>query len=1105
MLKAFLDKLKASCIQVRAKGNRLICRALKGHITHDILEHVKTYKAGILLILKVEQAKKSKVALLTQGSYVPPLLITECFSAESKYLNTIHLGDCLTLLKTLPDNSMDVVITDPPYGIKFMGKDWDKAIPITEIWKECLRVLKPGGFAFIMCLPRQDCLLHMMNNIEAAGFDIGFTSLYWAFAEGFTKRHDISITIDKRECKRMLKESLGRKPTKEEMEEVWGEFRNKIKRNPSSRENCNKSNTILESGTVGKTAYITEPRTNDALKFEGASAGFQPKPTVEVVIVAMKPLDKKTYTDQALSNGKGVTWLSDARIPYSNKSELWSHDSGIKWSPERHWNEDFKRSGSEDGRFPANLLISGNVLDDGKNHPGGSFPAVRGKSEYFGLNEKESTRVGSIKDNGGFSRYFSLDNWTENLFEKLPENIRKCLPFICVPKASRAEKEIGLDDFEERKVSDGRKKVNDTAYQRDHTLRKNTHPTVKSISLMAYLITLGSREGDVVLDPFCGTATTCIAAKLLNRNYIGIEINPEYHEIALARMNAINEIKQGKISKVVNQLLELENDVRSLDNTKTIEAGVEGDIESGTSSAVKRGNSDFIRSFRPHRLSEVYGQEECKGVIEYGLINKSLPHSLFFCGPSGTGKTTFARIVAMGLNCNSGPTSEPCCECESCSRIATLQSLNLFEINSADLSGIDNIRKLRDSLVMKPWEGPLQVFIFDECHRLTPAAQNMLLKLVEDSPDMNYFIFCSTTTKNIEETLINRCTFLEFQKISETEIKRLIHDVCKLEGMQPVDEIIEQITSEADGRVGNALFLIQKAIALGNLKKELITQNGSSLVHDILPISNFRSALQQGELNNKKKIRDFGTKEWAQTNVNCCTGCSHDCRYCYAKNNALRFKRLSYENIEQWKVEDIRQKDVNKGYRKRNGIVMFPSSHDITPNNFDACVTVLEKLLKAGNEVLIVSKPHLECIGPITRRFEQYKKQILFRFTITATDNELLSFWEPGAPAYEERFQCLKIAYHRCFKTSVSVEPMIDSLHIGDLITNVSPIVTETIWIGLMQHLDFIKADDHAIKKAIEKIKAGQTVDIIRPIYEKHKDNPKIRWKESIRKLLGLD
>jgi site-specific DNA-methyltransferase (adenine-specific) len=97
---------------------------------------------------------------------------------------SIIYGDCLEKLKELTDNSIDFMVTDPPYGISFLGKDWDRAVPSVEVWKECLRVLKPGSFAFVMSLPRQDCLARMILNLADAGFNTNFTSIYHAFASG---------------------------------------------------------------------------------------------------------------------------------------------------------------------------------------------------------------------------------------------------------------------------------------------------------------------------------------------------------------------------------------------------------------------------------------------------------------------------------------------------------------------------------------------------------------------------------------------------------------------------------------------------------------------------------------------------------------------------------------------------------------------------------------------------------------------------------------------------------------------------------------------------------------------------------------------------------
>ena len=247
----------------------------------------------------------------------------------------------------------------------------------------------------------------------------------------------------------------------------------------------------------------------------------------------------------------------------------------------------------------------------------------------------------------------------------------------------------------------------------------------------------------------------------------------------------------------------------------------------------------------------------------------------------------------------------------------------------------------------------------------------------------------------------------------------------------------------------------------------------------------------------------YGTREWAVRSVNCCDGCSHDCLYCYGKYMAAR-RGKNRIPVEKWREERIRQKDVDKGYKYREGRTMFPSSHDITPTNFNACFTVLKKLLESGNEVLVVLKPHLEIVQKLCTQLKEYKEKILFRFTITTADERILAFWEPNAPRYEERKASLKVAFDEGFGTSVSVEPMLDSVRVDELVQDLSPYVTDAIWIGKMNHLWRIRMGGDGVKTEIERIKAGQTDDKIWAIYNRHKDNPKIKWKESIKKVVGI-
>jgi len=251
----------------------------------------------------------------------------------------------------------------------------------------------------------------------------------------------------------------------------------------------------------------------------------------------------------------------------------------------------------------------------------------------------------------------------------------------------------------------------------------------------------------------------------------------------------------------------------------------------------------------------------------------------------------------------------------------------------------------------------------------------------------------------------------------------------------------------------------------------------------------------------KKREVTSGTKEWADHNVNCIKGCSNNCRYCYAKIIAKRFGRCTEET---WKDIEISRDVLNKTFKKYNGRVMFPSSHDIidTPEAKEACFTVIEKLLEAGNELLITTKPKLSITGDIIKRFHSFKLLIQFRFTITSMDNQLLSFWEPNAPPFEERLKSLKYAYEKGFKTSVSIEPFLDYTP-QTLINILSPYITESIWLGPMNYIpkNGILNDD---KQQYAEIRKKYEIDHLRDIYEDLKDFPLIRFKDSMTNRLDM-
>jgi DNA repair photolyase len=261
----------------------------------------------------------------------------------------------------------------------------------------------------------------------------------------------------------------------------------------------------------------------------------------------------------------------------------------------------------------------------------------------------------------------------------------------------------------------------------------------------------------------------------------------------------------------------------------------------------------------------------------------------------------------------------------------------------------------------------------------------------------------------------------------------------------------------------------------------------------------------------KKKVTGF--QEWTkkENTVNICTGCANDCKYCYAKSMAYRFKRVPEG---EWINQIIRDSDVNKKRKLYDGRVGFPTSHDITPDNLDAYLTVLKKLLESGNEVLIVSKPNLECIKKICEIGSNYKDKILFRFTIGAMNNDILRFWDTNAPLYEERKKSLKYAFDNGFQTSVSMEPLLDSANVITMATELEPYVTDAIWIGKMNHTGRLKTraknqDDQGLVEQVETIENGQTDDKIKAIFADFQKKPellkKIKWKDSFKKILGIE
>jgi site-specific DNA-methyltransferase (adenine-specific) len=432
-----------------------------------------------------------------------------------------------------------------------MGKQWDKAVPHKEVWIECLRVLKPGAFMFCMSLPRQDVLSRMIVNIEDAGFNVAFPSIYHTFASGFPKALSISKVVDKlagakREVIK-IESSVPERP---------------ITKNWNASFVVPKHQGSFFDPTIcgGLLREVTASATPEAKALEGFYAGYSPKPCLEVIIVAMRPLEHSTYVAQALDNGKGCTNLDAGRIPFESEEDIgdihrftraYSQGEGHEgWKRKAHDNYTASVVGNKGGRFAPHLLVEDDVLNDNiihETHSTGkhSLNEYPVRSNTF---RSRGTDEGIYRsDEGSFSRYFSLDVWWDACIKELPEEVQKTFPFLIVPKENKASKNKGLKGFEKKHV-ERIQQLPDGFVSSYGNVRNtpapqaNYHPTVKSLKLISYLITIVSRECDTILDPYVGSGTTLVAAEMLKRNAIGIDISPEYCNIAYHRLS--NECRQ---------------------------------------------------------------------------------------------------------------------------------------------------------------------------------------------------------------------------------------------------------------------------------------------------------------------------------------------------------------------------------------------------------------------------------------------------------------------------------------------------------------------------------------------------------------------------------
>ena len=411
---------------------------------------------------------------------------------------TLLLGDCLDKLKELDDNSIDSIVSDPPYGLEFMGKKWDYDVPSQEIWEECIRVLKPGGH--LLSFAGSRTYHRMAVRIEDAGFEIR-DQIMWIYGSGFPKSHNIGKSIDKMQGnQRQVVGTKGLHSFKgTTMRNHYGDY----------NKSFDEINKLDKGNSVG----------------EGWGTAL--KPAHEPIVMARKPI-VGTVANNVLEYGVGGINIDGCRVSagndYSNRNSYTDRETN---SSTLQSGGQMKSDPNDGGRFPANIILdeeAGRILDEQSGITKGSGKPTITKAglgggilgQYDGRKTMPTSQdiemVRSIGDSGGASRFF-----------------------YC-PKANKTDRNEGCDSLEDKGYSINQAHNSKTLEERYALKSKNNHPTVKPTDLMQYLIRLVTPKGGIVLDPFMGSGSTGKAAIKEGMIFVGIEREEEYYQIAKQRI-----------------------------------------------------------------------------------------------------------------------------------------------------------------------------------------------------------------------------------------------------------------------------------------------------------------------------------------------------------------------------------------------------------------------------------------------------------------------------------------------------------------------------------------------------------------------------------------
>jgi site-specific DNA-methyltransferase (adenine-specific) len=404
----------------------------------------------------------------------------------------ILLGDCRDSMRSMQENSVDAIVSDPPYGLGFMGKGWDHGVPGAEFWAEALRVAKPG--AYLLAFGGTRTFHRLTVAIEDAGWEIR-DCIMWVYSSGFPKSHDVSKSFDR--SNGVLK-AEGKGFT------VAGYSHN--------------DKLLTTAPSHGYTP--PQPVTESAKQWEGWGTAL--KPAWEPIIVARKPM-MGTIVENVERFGVGGINIDGCRVGTNDdvkihsRSQASANSSAIfidKRSLETH-----QTDGQRLGRWPANLI------HDGSDEVIGLFPDVDGT---FGMKKVE-----------GGHRFIMGDTTTVQKFDRGFMDSGSAARFFYCAKASQRDRNDGCELLAPKRESDRVLEDGvggDNPRNRSNHARQNHHPCVKPTDLMRYLCRLVTPPGGIVLDPFMGSGSTGKGAVSEGFSFIGCELDPDYVEIARARI-----------------------------------------------------------------------------------------------------------------------------------------------------------------------------------------------------------------------------------------------------------------------------------------------------------------------------------------------------------------------------------------------------------------------------------------------------------------------------------------------------------------------------------------------------------------------------------------